>query len=210
VEERARWKREQGRKDEDEAGPRRAGISSSQVCLPPPTQGRARLGAGCCHPFWDGLWIARHNWPLAGWRFRVERRRLSCIAAQQAGSKRLLPTCVPPSPPSPAHGHRSPTRTCLSALHSIPLSNPWRIQYLFQCGSCARDWIRVQPPRGRVPFYCAKMQMQLLLFDGSFWDLGLSLGLVYSWRGLETGYPQYETRTRTRQDKTRRQHGRGR
>jgi hypothetical protein len=35
------------------------------------------------------------------------------------------------------------------------------------------------------------------LFDESFWDLGL----VYSCRGLETGYPQYDTRTR--QDKGR-------
>jgi hypothetical protein len=54
VEEETGQKIEQER--EDEAGTRWAGISSSQVCLPPPTQGRARARAGCC-PVWDGLWI---------------------------------------------------------------------------------------------------------------------------------------------------------
>ncbi|KAJ7369189.1 hypothetical protein DFH08DRAFT_984152 [Mycena albidolilacea] len=107
---------------EDEAGPRRDG----RVACHPARVGRdselAAIQSGTTPD------TARHNWPLAGWRFRVERRPQSCIAAQQAGSKRL-PTCLRPSPPRPAHGHRSPTWTCLSALHSIPLSNPWPIQY---------------------------------------------------------------------------------
>jgi hypothetical protein len=62
--ERARWKKTGGKIEQEQGKTRRnqdgrvaTGISSSQVCPPPPMQGRARLGAGCC-PVWGlELWI---------------------------------------------------------------------------------------------------------------------------------------------------------
>ncbi|KAJ7369185.1 hypothetical protein DFH08DRAFT_984145 [Mycena albidolilacea] len=93
-------------------------------------------------PVWDYSGYSSNQlaagWP---WRFRVERHPLSCIAAQQAGSKRLLPTCLPPSPPSPAHGHRSPLglacRPCTLSRYRIHGEFNTGVD-LFQCGSCAR------------------------------------------------------------------------